>query len=270
MFTVKFNKENKYLSPTANNSRSPNIYISPNTVQNRLTSDVVSFSAKTIEYKNKFNTQLKATPNPNLRKELEADKSIYDVDKAFQRLTSLSRYLKEEMVGFITPSGEEWFPKALINFIYGAKDCKVPEEDFKKTAKELWSLIAKADKYWYSQEFINYLSSFKPSPARDATIQAIEEIAREKTPMMSKIAFGYKSDMKKIQKILDHGCAYSGKPMNRTGGWPDQVTLEHIFSSNNGGSDSDFNYILTTSKANDDRGNLPLIDYLKGKDRKRA
>lgn len=228
-----------------------------------------SFAAKDIPYKSLFKTGLKATPNPNLRSELEKDKSIYDIENAFTRITSFSRYLKEEMIGYITPAGEHWFEKALINMIYGTRLEKISETEFKSAAKDLWSVIAKGDSYWTSDDFLNYLNSMKPSAARNATIEAIKEIAMERKSRATQVAFGYSSDLKKVQRLLDHGCAYSGEPMQRTGGWPYQVTAEHLFPSYNGGNDTDCNFILATSKANDDRGNLSLVDFLKGKTRKR-
>ena len=104
------------------------------------------------------------------------------------------------MVGFITPSGDHWFEKALVNLIYGARAKKIPEKQFKDAAKELWSLIAKADPYWTSGKFLNYLESMKPSPARNATIQAIKEITLERKGISGKVAFGYKSLMKQMKK----------------------------------------------------------------------
>jgi hypothetical protein len=219
------------------------------------------------EYRNMFDAQLKATPAPDLAKKLSIDNTIYDVEKATLRLTSLSRYLKEEMVGFITPSGHHWFPNALENIINGAKSKKVPESQMKDAAKEFWGLIALADPYWISDDYVKYLSDMKKTPARDATIQAIKELQLEQKLQASTISFtGYKSELKDIPELLESGCAYDGTPMKRTSkNRALQVSSEHIFPRSKGGANNDFNYFLTNVKTNGERSNMPLIDYLKGR-----
>lgn len=224
-----------------------------------------------VEYKNLFETQLKATPNPNLRRELSSDKNVVDLNKAELRIKSLSRYLKEDMVGFITPSGDHWFEGALQNFIFGAEAKRIPENQFKSAAKEFWSLLAKADDYWSSDDFINYLDSMKSSPAQKATIDAIKEIQNERSvksdisKLVSALTFGYSSQMKDIQKLLNDGCAYSGVKMVRHGRNPSiMVSAEHIFPHSKGGQDSDLNYLMASAQENGDRGNMPLVDFLRG------
>lgn len=237
-----------------------------NSVQELLAELVAGPYGKSAEYRNLFETNLKATPNPNLREELANDRTIYNVDRAEQRISSLSRYLKEDMIGFITPSGHHWFEEVLVNFIHGAKARTVPENQYKNVAKELWSLIAKADPYWTSPEFTEYLQSMNPSSARDATIRAIEEINLEKRGLLGKVTFGYRSLMKDMQKILDDGCAYTGVPMKRRGGNQyNNATAEHIFPHSKGGPDSDFNYLIAAAKPNQERGNMPLVDFLRGR-----
>ncbi|MGD9581233.1 MAG: hypothetical protein AB7V50_07660 [Vampirovibrionia bacterium] len=220
------------------------------------------------EYRNILKKNLVATPNPNLRLELSKTRNIYDLNKAELRISSLSRYLKEDMVGFIIPSGHQWFDGSLENFIHGAKAKRVPENQFKSTAKEFWSLIAKADPYWTSNEFINYLGTVKDTPARNATIEAIKEIKKEREAKGSQINFtGYETALKDIKKLLKDGCAYTGVPMVRhSNDQHQQVSAEHIFPHSRGGRNSDFNYLLAASRPNSDRGSLPLIDFLKGKD----
>ncbi|MEW5819832.1 MAG: hypothetical protein AB1782_06545 [Cyanobacteriota bacterium] len=219
-----------------------------------------------VEYRNLFSKQLAATPNANLREELKKDRTIYNLDRAEQRISSLSRYLKEDMVGFISPSGDHWFEKALPNFINGARARKVPAGQMKDAAKEIWGLIAKADPYWTSGEFKKYLESMESSPARDATITAIEEIAIERKGIRRQVTFGYKSLMKDMKKLMDDGCAYTGVPMKRHSRDPYVcISAEHIFPHSKGGADNDFNFFMASSQSNSDRGNMPLVQFLKGK-----
>ena len=171
------------------------------------------------------------------------------------------------MVGFIIPAGHQWFDGSLENFIHGSKAKMVPEKNFKSTAKEFWSLIAKADPYWTSQQFIDYLATVKDTPARNATIEAIKELKVQRETKSSNISFGYDSALKDIKKLLDDGCAYTGVPMLRRSRDENQaVSAEHIFPNSKGGQNSDFNYLLAASRPNQDRGNMPLIDFLKGKE----
>lgn len=219
------------------------------------------------EFRSTLKKQLKATPNPNLRAELAKTTGIYDLNKAEQRISSLSRYLKEDMVGFIIPAGHQWFDGSLENFIHGSKAKKVPVKNFKSTAKEFWSLIAKADPYWTSQQFIDYLGTVKDSPARNATIEAIKELKEQRQTKGSNLSFGYDSALKDIKKLLEDGCAYTGVPMQRRSRDQNQcVSAEHIFPHSKGGRNSDFNYLLAAARPNQDRGNMPLLDFLKGKD----
>lgn len=216
-------------------------------------------------YRNIFNVNLKATPNPNLAEELSRDPNIYNLNEAERRISSLSKYLKENMVGFITPYGYHWFPSALENFIYGANNKRVPIKEFKNTAKELWSLLAKADPYWTSNEFIKYLRTMDQTFAVVATINAVKEIQLERKKLSSNITFGYNSKMKDMPKLLNSGCAYSGVKLSRSGYSTNKVSVEHIFPNSLGGSDDDFNYLLTAGDANNERGLLPLLDFLRGK-----
>jgi hypothetical protein len=171
------------------------------------------------------------------------------------------------MVGFITPSGHHWFPGALENIIHGAQAKKVPEDRMQGVAKEFWGLLAKADPYWSSKEFVKYLESMPEAPARNATLAAVKEIHLERTvPRFDKVAFGYKSELKDVPKILQDGGCYTGTPMQRSGGGAQRMaSAEHIFPHSKGGPDNDFNFMVATAKANSDRGNMPLIDFLKGR-----
>lgn len=217
-------------------------------------------------YRNILETPLKAVPNPAFRSELAKDKTIYNIDKAEKRISSLSRYLKEDMIGFITPSGHHWFNKSLGNIINGARAKKVPENQMKDAAKDFWSLLAKADKYWASEDFIKYLNSLDKNSARDATIEAIKEIRMSEQGTLQKVTFGYRSAMKSFKKLLEDGGCYTGTPMQRNKGDAFvRVSAEHIFPHSKGGPDNDFNFMLATAKANSDRGNMPLIEFLKGK-----
>ena len=217
-------------------------------------------------YRNIYKQTLKATPNPDLRKELSNLRSVYNIGRAEQRISSLSRYLKEDMVGFITPSGHHWFEKALPNFIHGARARRVKPDEFKNAAKELWSLIAMADPYWTSGKFVEYLQTMESTPARDATIEAIKEITQKRNSKTSAVSFGYHSDLKEIKKLLKDGCAYTGVPMVRNSRDPQKcVSAEHIFPHSKGGPDNDFNFLLAAAEPNGDRGNIPLVQFLKGK-----
>lgn len=224
-----------------------------------------------VKYQNMFKTRLKATPNPNFKKELnvmaKAGK-IHDVEKAFLRITSLSRYLKEDMVGFITPDGRHWFEGACKYIIKGTACEDISESDYKKYAMKFWQLMVKADNYWTSDKFVNYLESMNQDDAGvKATLESIKSIQKENHKRSSNISFGYKSDLKYIPKLLNDGCGYTGESFSFDS--PETIpSLEHLFPHHFGGDEvnDDCNYILVSPESNRLRWHIPLTAYLSGWD----
>lgn len=221
-----------------------------------------------FKYKNFFPEKLNATPFSDIDKRLFEDVSIYDQAKAKKRLESFSRYLKEEMVGFITPDGENWFEGACKYLIKGSAGVDIPESLYFPYAKDFWGLMAHVDPFWTSNKFIEYLNNFKHTPAVDATIRAIRAIKMDQEARYSNVAFGYTSTLRFIPELLK-GCAYTGEPMElsyKGDNSPLYPTLEHIFPHVEGGDivNKDTNYVLTISQENSLRSDIPLTAFLRG------
>ena len=264
-----------------------------------LTEDVVSFPSKKkahrkkryiaskpievdLTYKNILDKPLKSTPNPNFKKDLAQVKEIYSLEKASLRVSSLSRYLKEDMIGFIVPKyginetskgGYEWFGRGLENLLKGSKQGTRPD-DYQERAKELFGLLSTHDAYWKSPQFVDYLESLKQREsltkdqlaAVNATQSAVHELQENKG-----ISFtGYFTPLKMMDKILNDGCAYTGEklvythdnsvPPNK------KASAEHIFPKSWGGPNDDANFLVASAESNSQRGNIDLLNYLKGED----
>ncbi|MEW5819634.1 MAG: hypothetical protein AB1782_05535 [Cyanobacteriota bacterium] len=223
---------------------------------------------KVVEYKNIFEQNLKSEPNSGLAKLLKADSDVNQahLGRAVKRTRNFSRYLKEDMVGFITPEGKHWFEGACLYIIKGTAGVDIPEREYVKYAKEFWGHLAKADKYWASDDFINYLQGLESNPGVNATIEAIRQIKTEHSVRNSHVTFGYNSDMKYIKKLLEDGCAYTGITMKLKSNSKTHPTLEHLFPHRVKGDElnDDCNYVLTIGTANCSRGDIPLTAYLKG------
>lgn len=255
-----------------------------------LSKDTVSFTGinsgvvSDMKYKNVLGEQLVSEQSPTFEKDLQKVKGITSYEAAKTRISSISRYLKEDMVGFVVPEyttknenkgGYQWFEQGAEYLLRGCKKNAQPS-DFKPIAKELYGLLAVHDNYWKSPEFVDYLTTLKPTPAIKATISAVEELSKpkdlsftgEKTIKM----FGYFSPMKAMDKLLKDGCAYSGlslqldDPTTKHGKIPAEVnaSLEHIMPKSWGGPCDDANYMLASQKSNSLRGNMGLMQYLKG------
>lgn len=231
------------------------------------------FKHPRYEYKNVLPKPLKAEPNPDLLNDLvmmEETGAVHDAYKSSVRIASLSRYLKEDMVGFVTPDGENWFEGACEFLIKGSAGIKLPVTEYEKYAKQFWALMSMADKYWLSEDYINYLDGFKkPNPGVEATIAAIKDIRENQMVVGSNISFGYSSKLRYIDKLLIDGCAYSGQEMSlKKSNAPNFPTMEHIFPHVSGGEEVnlDCNYLLVSSEANGLRSDIPLLEYLKGWD----
>ncbi|MEW5821939.1 MAG: hypothetical protein AB1782_17220 [Cyanobacteriota bacterium] len=219
------------------------------------------------EYKNIFHRRLKSNINPSLRYELAKDPSVHNVCKATKRLKSLSKYLKEYMVGFITPDGEHWFEQAMPYILNGAASRKLKKSEFIPMAKEFWGLLAKADHYWKSEEFVDYLTTLNSSPEINATIKAIRMLQNEDSIFIPSLTFsGRNAKIKYIPELLI--CAYSGRKLKWGGDEKHRPSSEHLMPRSLGGEelDSDLNYIISSSWENNLRGNIPLIAFLKGWD----
>ena len=229
------------------------------------------------EYKDLYITTLaaplKSFQNTNFEKKLQAVADIHDFSKAKARIANLSRYLKENMVGFVVPEyqvkgekkgGYQWFEKSAEYLLRGCKQ-GAKEEDFKSIAKELYGLLALHDNYWKSDDFINYLSSLTQTPALIDTIQAIKELQGKKSVSFSSTN---PSILKHISRLLKDGGAYSTKPLIYcSGATGDRLaSVDHIMPEDWGGPCEDYNYILSSAKINSTRGNISLLDFLKGHD----
>ena len=236
-----------------------------------------------MQFKSVLENQLVSEPSPTFEKDLKAI-GVISFDAAKTRVSSLSRYLKEDMVGFVVPKyetagvekgGYQWFEKGAEYLIRGSKE-GVQESDFKPVAKELYGLLATHDNYWRSPKFVEYLSSLEQTPAVAATISAVKELGQSKDLAFTGgevlKMFGYYSPMKAMDKLLKDGCAYSGNSLQ----FDDPATkhpqiakernasLEHIMPKSWGGPCDDSNYMVTAQQANSSRANMGLIQYLKG------
>lgn len=254
-----------------------------------LDKDTVSFQGMSkgvvedMKYKNALGKKLISTPNPDFEKQLKSIKGINSFKAAKVRVESLSRYLKEEMVGFIVPKyttkgeqkgGYEWFERSLEYMLKGCKD-GASSKDYKPIAKELFGLLATHDNYWKSNDFKAYLARLEPSDAIKATMAAIDELQSSKDISFTGTnvkMWGYFSPIKAMKELLDAGGAYSGKALkfdDPTVKHPRiaedvNASLEHIMPKSWGGPCDDANYLLTSQSANTKRGNMPLLSYLKG------
>lgn len=241
-----------------------------NTVREKELPEIGPYGVAKDQYRNVFKTPVKSNPNPNLRDDLAQLKKVSDLDVAEKRTSSFSSYMIK-MVGFITPNGHEWMPNALTNLLYATQGSKIPDSKLIEPARELWSLMTVADNYWSSDHFIQYLNNMDPSPARDASIQAIEEI-RESKKNSDEISFSgrgkkprppLESSLREIPELLNG--VYSGRPLSReTNDVKYRLTLEHIYPQSLGGKDNDFNFILACGEQNNLRKNAPLVRFLKG------
>jgi len=240
------------------------------------------------EYQSVLKEPLISEPRPTFEKDLKLERLV-SYNDAKVRISSLSRYLKEDMVGFVVPKydvngeqkgGYQWFEKAAEYLIRGSKE-NVKESNFKPVAKELYGLLALHDNYWKSPEFIDYLSTLKQSPAIKATIAAVKELNAPKTSNVSKeLSFrgslflttkGFFSPLKVIDKLSKTNCAYTGEKFttyNDHTSQPDapknQPSLDHIMPKSWGGPCEDYNYILASRDSNTLRGNIELIKFLRG------
>lgn len=212
-----------------------------------------------------------------------------------QRIMSLSNYLKYKMVGFKVPEyemngqnkgGYQWFERGLENLIKGAKNKDLPKNEYKNTAKEFFGLLSLYDDYWKSKEFTVYLKSLRESPtinedqlyAVNQTLIAVKEIRQESA---QKIGFGagedkkwvtmkeeFFSPLKAIPEVYQH-CAYTSNRLSRNNAVSEEtkVSLEHIVPrswSDGNPINDDGNYLMVSRRANVERQNKGLIDYLKG------
>lgn len=217
-------------------------------------------------YKNILPEKLVAAPNPNLKEILKKDTTIHNLDLAYTRLTSFSRYLKESMVGFVTPEGKQWFQDACTFLIKGSAGVNIPEIKYQEHARELWGLLVKVDPYWKSNEFINYLKTLEQNAGITSTINALLSLKKEEYKS-SGISFGYDSAIRFMPELCRSGCAYTSKPLNMYASADENYpTLEHLFPHSEGGDEVnvDSNFVLALGESNGSRGNIPLIDYLKG------
>lgn len=252
--------------------------------------DTFSFSGRMnsaevdMSYKNVLNKPLVSEESPTYSKDLKKLK-LHHFPLAKMRVASLSRYLKEDMVGFVVPKytlngeqkgGYQWFEKGAEYLLKGTKE-NVYEHDYKPAAKEFYGLLSTHDKYWKSQEFIDYLSTLKQTPAIQSTISAVSDLkdSSKDIPFKGTVKiqmFGYFSPLKAMDKLLNDGCAYTGEPLifddpkKRHGKISAKqcASMEHIMPKSWGGPCDDANYMLTSAASNSKRGNMGLIDYLKG------
>lgn len=260
------------------------------TIKNFAKANVISFKARTtgdvkdMTYKNVLAKPLKSTPNADFGEKLSKVQGIKSLPAAKERISSLSRYLKEDMVGFVIPEytfngvtkgGDQWFQKGSEYLLRGCKQ-NAKEKDFPKIAKEFYGLLATHDNYWKSNEFHNYLSTLNETPAIKATKNAVKDLQKETkqisfTGLIS--MYGYFSPLKAMDKLLNDGCAYSGNklvfddPTKKRDGRIDpevNASLEHIMPKSWGGPCEDYNYLLTSQGSNSRRGNMDLISYMKG------
>ncbi|MEW5820639.1 MAG: hypothetical protein AB1782_10650, partial [Cyanobacteriota bacterium] len=221
------------------------------------------------EYKNMFDTRLKAEINKAVVSELRKDDSIHNLNKSKKRIISLSTYLKEYMVGFVTPDGDHWFQESLPYLYKGCVAKDIDDSKFEAVAKEFWGLLSKADNYWKSEDFLGYLNAMKKTPAVKATIAAIEDLQDSDLCHYREVAFtGYPSKIKYIPEL--NYCAYSGRELKWDSNEWHNPSAEHILPHSVGGDDAnlDINYLVTSAHSNSLRDSIPLLAFLKGWDAK--
>jgi len=290
---IKKERETKLIKPKIDKIRKALSARENIKVQKPKAKKYFAFPDVNLTYKNILGTPLKSTPNPNFAEELRKVEGISDdkIDNATLRVSSLSKYLKEKMVGFVVPGyefekkekgGYQWFERGLENLIKGSKKEGLQPEEYKDTAKELFGLLSVHDNYWKSPDFVDYLASLKSSKtinanqikAVDATVEAIKELnAPQKDEKLSfegkkAVSFGYYSPLREIKK-LQESCAYSGVKtvFNRNINTPENLAstehiVPHAWDPDN--ADDDGNYLITSLAANNKRGSIPLLDFLKG------
>ncbi|OGI17322.1 MAG: hypothetical protein A2255_10445 [Candidatus Melainabacteria bacterium RIFOXYA2_FULL_32_9] len=277
--------------------------------RSNLSKDIISFSGQKkkktkkrknppteayldLTYRNILNKPLKSSPNPNFINELTKIPNIVSLEDSKTRISSLSRYLKEDMIGFIVPDyeykgevkgGYEWFARGLENLLKGCKK-GAKFENYPIIAKDFFGLLATYDSYWKSPEYVEYLKSLKQrEKLNEGQLAAINaaQLAVKELQQPNEIAFaskqlvkmyGYFSPLKGMDKILNDGCAYTGEklkfddPIKGRGFLPANMnaSLEHIVPESWDGASDDSNYLVVSSESNSLRGNMSLIKYLKG------
>ncbi|MFA6989741.1 MAG: hypothetical protein WC197_06710 [Candidatus Gastranaerophilaceae bacterium] len=236
---------------------------------------------KDMSYKNVLTESLKSTPDSDFDKKLEKIPDITSFEKAKSRISNLSRYLKEDMVGFVVPEytfngrnkgGYQWFEKGAEYLLRGGKR-GATEKDFPSIAKNLYGLLALHDNYWKSDKFLGYLSTLQQTPAIKATQTAVKELQKTNISFKGLVEmYGYFSPLKSMDKLLNDGCAYTGEklqfddPKKHCPKSPpkNNASLDHIMPKSWGGPCEDYNYILASQEINTRRGNMDLISFLKG------
>ena len=264
-------------------------------------------------YVNVLEKPLKSTPNINFRQNLAKVPGIISLTNAEERISSLSIYLKEKMIGFVVPEyelngehkgGYQWFERGLENLLKGSKrdiestNCfkkklkglikepnkKIKFIKYKDTAKELFGLLSLHDNYWKSQDFVDYLTSLKKSKtiqtgqitAIDATVAAINELNNKKSLSFKGKQLiemgGYFTPLKEIKELWTG--AYSNHKLkfekNKHFSPEETITAEHIFPNSWVPKEDrqqlidDGNFLIVSLKANNERENMPLIEFLKG------
>lgn len=256
------NKSNRYQKRHNNHNKTQH----RSHTKSRKTQKNDDYVRPVFEYKNKFSERLQAEPNNHLKALLACDDSVRNVKKANQRISSLSRYLKEDMVGFITPDGVHWFEKALPFIYKGCVAKDIGEEKYFDMAISFWSLMAKADNYWKSPEFVDYLKTMERTPAVKATIEAVKGLMANEDALQMVAFTGYPSKIKYIPDL--NKCAYSARSLKWDTDALHNPSAEHILPHSIAGDEVniDINYLVTSAQANSERGNIPLIAYLKGWD----
>ena len=242
-----------------------------------------------LTYKNSLN--LKSTPNfsdEDFKKNLKTNvPGIINTNKAAKRISSLSVYLKEKMIGFEVPEyelkeekkgGYQWFERGLENLLIGSEKANLKPEEYQNTAKKLFGILAVHDNYWKSPEFSDYLSSLKTSTtitenqkkAVDATVLAIKELNEPKQITFGSqeiISMGERAftPMKFMHEIYEK-CAYTGNHLDRESDDEEfRPSADHIIPHSwENSKNDDGNFIISSMESNTVRGNISLIKYLKG------
>ena len=234
-------------------------------------------------YKNFLDVQLKEVQNPDFEQKIESlarnngsVKRVNNIDLAKERIHSLSTYLKEKMIGYVTPAGEHWFEKALPYMLQGAMDLNSLEskKDYKHVAKEFFGTLGIDDKFWVSPGFVGYLQAMPNSPAVEGTIEAIRElntfddvdiptIIIEKDSKYMDFSKMSEINIMGVPELYDY-CAYSGQEMDIDDQYKKKPTFEHVLPKSYDGPSNDFNGFVVSGLINSKRGTVPLIPYLKG------
>jgi len=250
---------------------------------------ITSGNIEDLSYKNVLTTPLKSTPNPDFEVKLSEIPGIIDFNNAKKRVSSFSRYLKEDMIGFVVPEyeiqgekkgGYQWMEKAAEYLLKGCQK-NATEKDYPILAINLFGLLATYDNYWKSNEFSDYLSTLKPGPAIKAIQSAIKSLQTGKNISFSGNTvkmWGFFSPIKSMKKFLNDGCAYTGTPLkfddplefdDLSTEQPyyspkENASLDHLMPNSWGGPCEDYNYVLASQEINSTRLNLDLLSFLKG------